>query len=149
MPYSAELLPEDKLKELFEDNWVNYQEIHTPEFLVTNDPDNAIAKMDLTEGDKVVIYGEGESVKYRGNVTYIDRIYTLGVSIYTTESRQRLRDIYRSIRAILLIKKHSFPGWQFIRLINYQEMVLENLNIWRGELKLQIENHAVLAETAI
>ncbi len=150
MAYTSESIPEDSLSTLLDDNWVEYEQIPKPQIIVANLPEEPYARFDMNLGDAIIIRSEvPEQIRYRGNITYIDRIYTLNISIWTKESRQRLRDLYRTIRAICLIKKHDFPSWQLIRLQSYQELVSVELNIWRGEIRLQLENHGILAETAV
>lgn len=149
MGYVAEVVPESTMKDLIEDNWVDYLDTPKPDILIANDPDEAISRFDLNNGDVIVIRGDPEQIRPRGNFTYYDRIQGLNISFYTMKDRQRLKDMYKMIRAICFIKKHTFTGWQLIRPISYQEMVMESLNIWKAEIRLQLENNAITCETTI
>ena len=150
MSFIEESEPLEIMKSLLEDNWVEYRETPKPIVLVANSSDEPYARFDMNEGDHIILrMGAPEIVRYRGNITYHDRIYSMGLSIWTKESRERLRNLYKVIRSICFIKKHIFSEWQLIRLASYQEMINSELNIWRGEITLTLENHAVLSETLV
>ena len=148
MPQINEYEPLQDFKNLLETYWEESQEFPMPTFQIVNDPNEAVSHVDFQDGDYILLAADpGEQIRYRGNVTYIDRIYSFVCIILTNANRQRLMNHYKMIRAICLGKKHDFPNWQFIRLLSYREMVAESLNIWRGEMRGQLENHAVLADT--
>lgn len=143
--------PLGDMKTLLDTNWVEYRDAPKPYLLIVNDVDEAISRINLNESDYLLIRQDGpEQEKYRGNISYHDLIFPIGISIITKENRQRMRNIYKEVRAICFIHKHSFSGWQFIRLLTgCTEMVNENLNIWRGEVRLQLENHAIRSDQTI
>jgi hypothetical protein len=149
MPFVQESDPVQTMKELLELNWVEYLETPKPDIIVANDAADPVGRFNLQDNDFIIITNGPESIKYRGNITYHDRISNMTISLYTKNDRQKLRDFYKVVRSICLIKKHTFPGWQLIRLQGYQELVNDALNIWKGEITLQLENHAVLSETAV
>ena len=151
MPWLDETEPLETMRSLLESNWVSYQEIPKPSIIIANDPEEPISRIDLNFGDYMVITSpSAEQVRYRGNVSYIDRIFPIMITCYTKESRQRMRNMYKEVRAICLIHKHTFPHWHFIRLLSgTREYFNTDLNLWRGEIQLQVESHGVLAETSI
>lgn len=150
MPYIAESEPLTVFRNLLEDNWVEYKEIPKPIFVITNNPEEAIARIDLNRGDYIVIRIDApESIKYRGNIQYYDRIFSIVLDLWTKKDRQRLRDIWKTVKAICLDKKHNFSGYQLIRLNSYAEMTTETLNIWRGIIRLTVESHGVAAESLL
>lgn len=150
MAWTSESLPTDTMKTLLDTYWKAYEDTSKPEVLIANWPDAAEMRFDLREGDKIIIMSDvPEQIYYRGNITYIDRIHHLTIGIWTMKDRQRLRDIYKMVRAILLDRKHNFTSWQLIRMQQWTEITNQEMNIWRGELKVQLENHAVLADTLV
>ena len=151
MVFTEESEPLSDFKDLLDTYWVSYQEIPKPEILVANDPEEPISRINLMDNDYIVITSpSSEQVRYRGNVSYIDRIFPIMVTCYTKESRQRMRNMYKEVRAICLIHKHTFTNWQLIRLLSgTKEYFNQDLNLWRGEIQLQVESHGVTAETTI
>ena len=151
MPFVEESEPLSTIQSLLNDNWVSYSESPLPEIIIANDPEETISRVDfMNMGDYIIISMSGnEDIRYRGNVTYYDRIFPIALNVLTKESRQRLRDIYKVIRSICFIKKHNFTGWQLIKLLRYQELVGTDINIWRGQIVLQLENHGIAAEVRI
>lgn len=153
--YLAETTPESTMKDLLQDEWVVYREIPLPNVVVANDPDDPIARIDLNNaenvsGDYIVILSESpETIRYRGNISFSDYIYQITLLVYTNVSRQRLRNIYKQVRAICYDNMHNFSGWQLIRMQSYQEMVNDSLNVWKGVIRLQLENHGVTVDTLV
>lgn len=150
MSFVEESEPLETFKDLLNDNWVSYQEIPVPTIIIANDPDEAISRISLMDSDYIIISaGTGGQIKMRGNWTYYDKTFEIMLNILTKESRQRLRNIYKEIRSICFINKHIFTGWQLVRPIRFGEMTNMDLNIWRGEFLINLENNAILAETSI
>jgi hypothetical protein len=151
MAFVEEFDPISDLKTLLENNWVDYAEAPQPHIQIVNDVDDAVSKADFSDTDYVFIKQDSqEQERYRGNVTYHDLIFPMEISITTKVSRQRMRNLYKEIRSICLINKHLFPNYQFLHLMTgCTEMVEVDLNIWRGDIRLQVENHAILCETSI
>lgn len=150
MSFTEESEPLSDFKDLLEDNWVSYQEIPKANIIIANDLDEAISRINLMDSDYIIISMSGnEDIRYRGNIVYYDRIFPVALNMLTKESRQRLRNIYKIVRSICFMNKHIFTGWQLIKLLRYQELVGTDINIWRGQIFLQFENHAILAETSV
>jgi hypothetical protein len=150
MAFLEESDPCETMRVLLDENWVEYQEVPKPEIIVMNDDSDPVARFNNSETDFIIIsMGGPERIQYRGNIVYHDRVYPLTISFYTKESRQRLRNIYKIIRSICFINKHDFDEWQLIRMQSYQELVNDALNIWKGNMQIQLENHAVCSETEV
>jgi predicted phosphohydrolase len=148
--FVSENEPLESMRDLLVDNWVNYEEVQIPSIIIANDPDEAISRVNLNESDYIIISaGSGESIRMRGNWSYYDKTFELVLNILTKESRQRLRNIYKVIRSICFINKWNFPNWQLVRLIRYREYTNTDINIWRSEILVNLENNAILAETSV
>ncbi len=147
MSLTIESEPLSDLKDLLNDYWEETKDFPKPQLLITNDPENAVSRLNLQDGDAIVISQGPEQIRYRGNISYFDRVNQININIYTMEDRQKLNNLYKMVRAICFDRKHNFPSWQLIRLLSFQEMVEENLNIWRAQLSLQLENHGVAVDT--
>ncbi len=146
--YTKEVMPVDVMKDLLDDNWIQWGEVPKPLLIIVNDPEEPRIRENLTNGDVITIRMEGaESIKLRGNISYYDRTFPIALEIWTMEDRQRLRDIWKMIKAICFTKKHNFTGYQLIRPISYTELVNEEVNIWRGQVKLQVESAGVTVES--
>ena len=148
MSYTKESVPEETLKELLETYWTDFEKIPQPNIIIKNDSTDPFSRVDLHTGDYLVIKSESpEEVRYRGNITYYDRIYQLTMEFRTMQDRQRIRDAWYVVKAIVFTNKHNFSGYQLIRIHSYQESVETELNIWRFIVRLQVEAHGVLAES--
>jgi hypothetical protein len=128
---------------------VNYPEAPTPEIQIVNDAEDAVAKISVWETDYILIATSTEDIRPRGNFTYFDRVVQIQMTAVTKSSRQRLQNMYKELRSIMFINKHIFPNWQLIRPISHKEMVERDLNIWRSDFTVQLENHCILADTSI
>ena len=147
MTYSKENIPAEDLKEFIDKNWVSYQKLPKPTIIVVNSEEDMQIRFDMgNQGDHIVIRTEGaENIRYRGNISYIDRNYPLIAEIWTVNGRQRLRDIWKQIRNISIGHKWEFPNYQLVRIISHTEMVNEEANIWRGVINLLVESAGVIA----
>ena len=146
--YQQEIEPLTSMKMLLENNWPNYGEIPSPVVLVANLSSEPFARFDLNEGDYIILRAEGpERIEYRGNFKYFDRIYIIIIDIWSKESRGRIKDIYRTIRAIVFDKMHDFNDYQLIRTQDYREYMTEQLNVWKASLNIRLESHGLPADT--
>lgn len=146
--YTKETIPEDVLKALLEDNWPKLEEVPVPQIVVKNEPEDPFNRIDLKDGDALVISSDSpEQIKYRGNIHYYDKAYTLTIEFRSMIDRQRVRDMWRIIRAICFSKKWNFTGYQLIRMLSYQESTNDSLNIWRGVEKIIVEAAGVSVES--
>lgn len=145
-----ESVPVETLKTILEAHWESFAEIPTPNFVIINDTDGEFMRANYTQGDYIMLSMEGtENIKYRGNISYYDRTFPLTLQIGTKEGRQRLRDLWKEIKAILFDNKHDFTGWQLIRILSYTEMTNQDQNIWRAVIKIQLESAGVCVETNV
>jgi hypothetical protein len=146
--YSNELEPLEELKKLISDKWVVQANFPHPSIVIANDPEEAISRVNFGnfgEIDYIIITeGNGEQFNYRGNAIYGDFVYSVVINVLSAVSRQQVRNDYKMIKMILATYKHEFTGWQFIRPLNYRELVgTGDINIWRIEYQIQLENHGV------
>jgi len=151
MAFTQESEPLTLLKDMLETYWPQYKEVPMPMIIILNpgeEEENVYNRINFENQDQLIIRTSDtpENIKYRGNIAYIDRIHFVDMEFYTLEGRQRMRDIYKAIRSVLLTYKHQLPNWQLIRMLSWQELVNDAFNIWKGVLKIQLENHAVAAE---
>jgi len=146
--YVKESLPPEIFKDLLDKNWVSARNMPKPDIIVVNDPEEARSRFDISSSDVITIVTSGpETIKYRGNVHYYDRVYPLTLEIWTRVDRQRLRDMYKQIKGIVFDHLFAIEGYQIIRLQSYTEMVNDSLNIWKGQIKLTVEAAGVCVET--
>ena len=82
-----------------------------------------------------------------GNWTYGNRIYNLGLELYTNNSRQRLYDLVKEVRRICHARMHNLTNFQRIKFVTFSEATQEQVNIWTGSITIQLENNAILLET--
>lgn len=146
--YIAESIPPDLMKKLLDKNWISVRNMPKPDIIVANDPEDARARFDMSNSDVITITtGGAETIKYRGNVHYYDRIYPLTIEVWTKVDRQRLRDIWRQLKGIVFDHLFAIKGYQIIRLQSYTEMVNDALNIWKAQIRLTVEAAGVCIET--
>ena len=148
--FIVETSPIDTLKKIIVEYWESYLETTVPIVVITNDPEGDFMRADYNMGDYLILSPDGsESIKYRGNIQYYDKTHPLTIQIGTKEGYQKLRDMWKMIRAIFFDNKHSFDGWQLIRLISYTEMVNQDQMIWRAIVRLQVESAGICVETLV
>jgi hypothetical protein len=146
--YAAETVPEEVMYDLLNKNWPKIDEVPKPVLIVKNDAEDPFLRVDLKAGDVIVVSPEApERIKYRGNIHYYDKSYTLAIEFRSIKDRQRVRDLWRIIRAICFSKKWEFTGYQLIRLDSYQESVNDSLKIWKGTMRIIVEAAGVSVES--
>jgi len=149
MAYTAEADPLDELATLIDTEWVPYLEVPKPTIIVPNDIDNILSKHNLNDSDLLLIYRDGfENVRYRGNIRYYDKTIAVNIDVYTKISRQRLYDQYRDLRVIVFNNFHDLDSYQLIRMTSWTEYMNEQMNIWKGTLKMNLESAGVAIETS-
>jgi hypothetical protein len=146
--YVAEKLPPELFKELLEKNWIAYKNVPKPDIFVVNDAEDMVHRMDMSSVDLIAISTGGpETIRYRGNVQYYDKAYPIVVEIWTQDSRQRLRDLFRQVKGIIFDHLFAIDGYQIMKLQTYTEMTNDALNIWKAQVKLSIEAAGVCVES--
>jgi len=144
---SVESEPMETLKEMFVSHWKPTQDFPIPDIQVVNNPDDAIARVDFTSTDSFSISQPSpEQIRQRGNFQYYDKILPIEINIVSAESRQRVRNLWKMTRAILMDNKHNFSGYQLIKILSYQEMV-GSLNVWRVRIMISVEAGGVPSDT--
>lgn len=147
--YVAESVPQETMKSLLDDNWIPLNEVPKPTVIVVNDSENPYMRHDLMNiSDAITIYAGGpEIIKYRGNIQYYDRSFPLMIELWTKDSRQRVRDMWKQVKGIVFDHIFGFSGYQIIRFKGYTEMVNQEVNIWRAQIKFSVESAGVSIET--
>jgi hypothetical protein len=147
LPFTNEPDPLNELKILLSEKWPNFQEVKIPQILVANDADDPRIRACLSDGDVIVIKQDGlEKLTQRYNFTYYDRLFPVVIEMWTKESRQRMRNLGRMVRAIINDNIHKQQSYQLIRYKGIEEAVDDTLNIWRGKFRFQLESNAICIE---
>lgn len=146
--YTAESIPSESLKEMLDDNWQNYGgEVPKPEIVEVNIPDEYQYKYNFQAKDYIFIQTDvtGEEAVARDTYRYWDFKFNLMVHIYTSKSRQRLYDIKKEIRRIVIYKMHdsSNTGYQLVRYGNFVELPQESVKVWKGQVRISYESAGV------
>jgi len=150
MSLTTENEPLKLFQTFLDENWVDEILFPKPELYVANDSTEAIQRLDITSNDAIVISpGSNDKITMRGNWVYYDRLFDISILVQTSDSRQRAMNLTKEVRAICFIYKYVFPGWQRVKYLGRREYVNTDLNIWRTEINIQLENYAILAETTL
>jgi hypothetical protein len=147
---TAENDPLSDMKTLLDESWIESATFPKPELDISNDPDNAVQRLDMTSNDIILITtGGGEQIKYRGNIQYYDRYYPVTLTIQTSISRGRLRNLWKMCKAIFFDNKWAFPSYQLIVMQRYTEMLNTDTNVWRAIVEVSLQSNGVSAETLL
>ena len=137
----------DFLDEL-EAQW-NSSNVAEPKFIEVTGATSDPLRFNLNVGD--VVFGRAGDPALEetpiGNWTYGNRVYNLGLEVYTRVSRQRLYDLVKEVRRICHARMHSLTNFQRIRFVSFQELTQQQVNVWSGLVNIQLENSAILLET--
>ena len=138
----------DFLDEL-EAQW-NSSNVAEPKFIEVTGATSDPLRFNLNVGD--VVFGRAGDPALEetpiGNWTYGNRVYNLGLEVYTRVSRQRLYDLVKEVRRICHARMHSLTSFQRIQFGAFTESTQEQVNIWTGTITIKLENNAILLETA-
>jgi len=144
---SVESEPMETLKELIVSHWKPTQDFPIPDIQVVNNQEDAVARVDFSTGDSFSLSQPSpEQIRQRGNFQYYDKTLPIEIDIVSADSRQRVRNLWKMTRAILMDNKHNFEGYQLIKILSYQELV-SNLNIWRVRIMISVEAGGVPSDT--
>jgi hypothetical protein len=150
MTLEAELEPIEAFTNFLSEYWIPTTNFEKPKFIISNDPDDTSIRNDLNDGDIVTILpGSDDQFTMRGNWVYYDRLFSIQVIVQTMISRQRMMDIGKMLRAICFVHKYDLDNWQRVKYLGRREYVNTDVNIWRSDMNFQLENYAVLSETAL
>jgi len=137
----------DVLDEL--DTQWNASNVAEPKFIEVTGATNDPLRFNLNVGD--VVFGRAGDPALEetpiGNWTYGNRVYNLGLEVYTRVSRQRLYDLVKEVRRICHARMHSLTSFQRIQFGAFTESTQEQVNIWTGAITIKLENNAILLET--
>jgi hypothetical protein len=149
MSLTVETNPEQVAKDLLDANWKDTLDFPKPNFVISNDFNDIIQKVNLNDGDYLIIgMTSPENFQPRGNCHYYDRVIpAITFTILSKVSRDRIRNLSKMVRAIMWDNKWDFTGYQIIKPVSYRELLNTDLNIWRAEVVFRAEAHAVPVET--
>ena len=137
----------DFLDEL--DTQWNASNVAEPKFIEVTGATNDPLSFNLNVGD--VVFGRAGDPALEetpiGNWTYGNRVYNIGLEVYTRVSRQRLYDLVKEVRRICHARMHSLTSFQRIQFGAFTESTQEQVNIWTGAITIKLENNAILLET--
>ena len=143
-----EPLPIKELLDELDSQW-NSSNVTEPQIIEVTGATNDPLRFNLNVND--VVFGRAGDPAMEetpiGNWTYGNRIYNLGLELYTNNSRQRLYDLAKEVRRICHARMHSLTNFQRIKFVTFSEATQEQVNIWTGTINIQLENNAILLET--
>ena len=149
MAYQSESIPADIVSAMLSTNWDTHGNyIPTPNFFVLNDGTNSQIRVDLRRGDYLIIAVEvpAEEETPIANWNYGHKMTKVTIEVATKETRQRLYDLKQEIRRIVHSQLHNVTGYYRIRYASFNEMTDEYLNMWIGQVDVELESHATLLE---
>ena len=127
----------------------NASNVAEPKFIEVTGATNDPLRFNLNVGD--VVFGRAGDPAIEetpiGNWTYGNRVYNIGLEVYTKTSRQRLYDLVKEIRRVCHARMHSLTSFQRIQFEAFTESTQEQVNIWTGAITIKLENNAILLET--
>ena len=127
----------------------NASNVAEPKFIEVTGATNDPLRFNLNVGD--VVFGRAGDPALEetpiGNWTYGNRVYNIGLEVYTRVSRQRLYDLVKEVRRICHARMHSLTNFQRIQFEAFTESTQEQVNIWTGAITIKLENNAILLET--
>ena len=142
-----EPMPAKEVADELNSQW-NSSNVTEPNYLVVTGASEQI-RYDLNRGDYIVLSPGSPEVQEIpiGNHKYGDRIYSIDLELYTTNSRQRLYNLMQEVRRICHARRHSLTNFQRMVFESFSEDMDENVNVWSGSIGIELENSSVLLET--
>jgi hypothetical protein len=143
----TEPIPIDAIMTDLDAQW-NASNVTKPS-LITVNAANQPLRFDLNVGDHVVGRTGSPAMQEEpiGNRKYGNRTYGVTLELWTLTSRQRLYDLMLEIRRISHARMHSLASFQRQRFMNFSEETSEQVNVWTGQIEIELVNNAVLLET--
>ena len=142
-----EPLPVKDLLADFDSQW-NASNVTEPEFIEVTGASEPI-RFNLNRADHVI--GRAGSPALReepiGNWTYGNRFYTIELEVHTLNSRQRLYNLMQEIRRLCHARASSLTNFQRIQFMNFGELTTEQVNLWSGNITIELQNYAITLET--
>ena len=127
-------------------NW-NASNVTKPQLVELNGPEG-IFRIDLNRADYIIGQPGSPTMEETpiGNWKFVDRTYSVTLSVQTRDSRQRLYNLMREIRKICHVRRHEMTNFQRLQFLNFNEDTTEQANVWTGTVSVQLVNQNVLAE---
>lgn len=148
MPYVAEPIPEDLLKDLLDTYWdPQGGSIPEPQFIIANE---AIAIDLLNVGDAVVLRLINMAETQRGHeAAAADLVTRVRLEFHSVASLQRIYDLMQETRRILYTYKHALSGYQRIRYGDFNRETTDQAGYWMGFMNIQLESAGIPRPTDI
>ena len=125
----------------------NSSNVTKPQLVELNGPEG-IFRIDLNRADYIIGQPGSPTMEETpiGNWKFVDRTYSVTLSVQTRDSRQRLYNLMREIRKICHVRRHEMTNFQRLQFLNFNEDTTEQANVWPGTVSVQMVNQNVLAE---
>ena len=125
----------------------NASNVTKPQLVELNGPEG-IFRIDLNRADYIIGQPGSPTMEETpiGNWKFVDRTYSVTLSVQTRDSRQRLYNLMREIRKICHVRRHEMTNFQRLQFLNFNEDTTEQANVWTGTVTVQMGNQNVLAE---
>lgn len=125
----------------------NSSNVTKPQLVELNGPEG-IFRIDLNRADYIIGQPGSPTMEETpiGNWKFVDRTYSVTLSVQTRDSRQRLYNLMREIRKICHVRRHEMTNFQRLQFLNFNEDTTEQANVWTGTVSVQLVNQNVLAE---
>lgn len=142
-----ELMPAKEFVDELNSQW-NASNVTEPNYIVVTGASEQI-RYDLNRGDYILARPGSPEIEEIpiGNWKYADRIYSVDLELYTNNSRQRLYNLMQEVRRICHARRHSMTNFQRIQFGGFSESTDENVNVWTGDIDIELVNNSVLVET--
>ena len=125
----------------------NASNVTKPQLVELNGPEG-VFRIDLNRADYIIGQPGSPTMEETpiGNWKFVDRTYSVTLSVQTRDSRQRLYNLMREIRKICHVRRHEMTNFQRLQFLNFNEDTTEQANVWTGTVSVQLVNQNVLAE---
>ena len=125
----------------------NASNVTKPQLVELNGPEG-IFRIDLNRADYIIGQPGSPTMEETpiGNWKFVDRTYSVTLTVHTRDSRQRLYDLMREVRKICHVRRHEMTNFQRLQFLNFNEDTTEQANVWTGTVTVQMVNQNLLAE---
>ena len=125
----------------------NASNVTKPQLVELNGPEG-VFRIELNRADYIIGQPGSPTMEETpiGNWKFVDRTYSVTLSVQTRDSRQRLYNLMREIRKICHVRRHEMTNFQRLQFLNFNEDTTEQANVWTGTVSVQLVNQNVLAE---
>ena len=125
----------------------NASNVTKPQLVELNGPEG-VFRIDLNRADYIIGQPGSPTMEETpiGNWKFVDRTYSVTLTVHTRDSRQRLYDLMREVRKICHVRRHEMTNFQRLQFLNFNEDTTEQANVWTGTVSVQMVNQNVLAE---